>query len=257
MKNKSNSLRIVAIFLFMEVSITALVLFGCSSNPTKPEEPEVGSIFVDSVPSGANIFLDNAKTGKITPDTLKNVAVGTHTIKLTRNNYADTTLTVTVTANEVTNVSITMFSLAAIYAGNWSGSTSQNLSVNFHVTDEGVIDNLVVRIRLNFFTFTCTGPFSAGENITIEDGKFDATVRNPATNIFTTLHGTFSSSTAVSGDYDGYSGSFSIICGSKFSIGTASPLSAGTWQANKGTTASSALTFVNDLIFNKNCDSCQ
>ncbi|MBN2355467.1 T9SS type A sorting domain-containing protein, partial [candidate division KSB1 bacterium] len=54
------------------------------------------------------------------------------------------------------------------------------------------------------------------------------------TNIYTTLHGTFSSDTTVSGTYDKYSGAYFIYCGNIFSFGTGgTSLKDGTWQANK------------------------
>jgi hypothetical protein len=194
------------------------------------------------VPSGAIIYLDGVDTGKLTPDTLVNVAAGAHTIKLTQSFYADTTLTVQVTANQISKVFATLRSLLA---GNWNGSTSQGLSVSFTVTDSGTVENLVVRLRLDFPTFTCTGPFTSSSSIQIKNGNFSANLSNPATNIYTTLRGSFVSNNTVSGSYDGYSGGFSIICGSTFSFGTGSPLRAGTWQASKGT-SSSALTHADD-----------
>jgi len=118
------------------------------------------------------------------------------------------------------------------YLGTWTGSTSQNLSFYMRVADDSFIDSLNARIRLSFPTFTCTGDFLAGLT-EVTANRFDARVSNPSTNITTTYHGTFASETSVNGTYDGYSGSFFIICGSTVSFGTASPLSSGTWQATK------------------------
>lgn len=118
------------------------------------------------------------------------------------------------------------------YLGAWTGTTSQGLAFYLRVADDNFIDSLNARIRLSFPTFTCTGDFLASL-VEVQGNKFDARVSNPATNITSTFHGTFASETGVSGTYDGYSGSYFIICGSIFSFGTASPLSAGTWQATK------------------------
>jgi hypothetical protein len=48
----------------------------------------------------------------------------------------------------------------------------------------------------------------------------------------TTANGTFSG-TSVSGSYQGYSGSFSLVCGGMLIVGTGSPLSSGNWSATK------------------------
>jgi len=48
---------------------------------------ETGSIFVDSDPQGAAIFLDNKPQNAVTPDTLKNVPIGKHSIKIFLQGY--------------------------------------------------------------------------------------------------------------------------------------------------------------------------
>ena len=55
-----------------------------------------GNIFLDSEPAGAQIFLDDINTNRNTPDTLANIAAGSHTIKLTEKNYRDTTFQINV-----------------------------------------------------------------------------------------------------------------------------------------------------------------
>ena len=67
-----------------------------------------GNIYILSNPSGAQVFLDSVNTGKITPDTLKNIPAGNHKITLKKNNYSDTTLIVSVQENQTISKSVTL-----------------------------------------------------------------------------------------------------------------------------------------------------
>ncbi len=55
---------------------------------------EKGNLFIQSNPGGAQIFLDDLFTGKLTPDTLKSIPTGQHVIKLKLEGYIDTSFTV-------------------------------------------------------------------------------------------------------------------------------------------------------------------
>lgn len=102
-------------------------IYGCSSRDgaggTTQPPVEPGSIFVTSSPAGAAIALDNAATGKVTPDTLKNVQAGTHTVRLTLTGYADTALGATVSQAQLTTLSVALTALAQWTAQN-SGTTA-------------------------------------------------------------------------------------------------------------------------------------
>ncbi len=66
-----------------------------------------GTIDVSSEPQGAKIYLDDQDTGKQTNDTLK-VKKGTHTIKLTKEGYADYIEEVEVKRGKTVEVSATL-----------------------------------------------------------------------------------------------------------------------------------------------------
>lgn len=68
----------------------------------------VGNLFISSIPGGAAIFLNGSSSGKVTPDSLKNITTGNHTIKLTLSGYYDSTFTVTVTDDQTTDYGITL-----------------------------------------------------------------------------------------------------------------------------------------------------
>lgn len=72
---------------------------------------ETGNISIQSEPAGAEIFLDSVNTNNFTPDTLKNIIAGEHKITLKKENYRDTSITVSVKSNETTSKLIVMTSL--------------------------------------------------------------------------------------------------------------------------------------------------
>jgi thermitase len=67
-----------------------------------------GSIFVESNPAGARIYLDNSDTGFITPKTLPGLATGSHVIRCRLDGYNDNSTTATVNSGQVTNVTLNL-----------------------------------------------------------------------------------------------------------------------------------------------------
>jgi len=63
-----------------------------------------GSLEVTSTPAGATIFIDGAGTGKVTNTTIDGIAVGTHTITVKREGYADASTEVTIADGETSTV---------------------------------------------------------------------------------------------------------------------------------------------------------
>jgi hypothetical protein len=69
--------------------------------------PIMGNISFASTPSGADIYLDGTLQISKTPATITSVSAGTHSYTLKLAGYNDATGTVTVTAGQTSNVSIT------------------------------------------------------------------------------------------------------------------------------------------------------
>ncbi|PIP79253.1 MAG: hypothetical protein COW85_01780 [Ignavibacteria bacterium CG22_combo_CG10-13_8_21_14_all_37_15] len=92
---------------YLALLILPLVIFiaSCSDSTTDPVVDQTGSVVVRSIPTGAMIFLDGVDQRKETPDTLKNLSVGNHSITLKLDGYYDSTFTINVTANTVINSS--------------------------------------------------------------------------------------------------------------------------------------------------------
>ena len=69
--------------------------------PTPTPTPSVGSLIISSVPSGANIFIDNAYKG-LTPLTIDNLQNGNQIVLIKLNGYQDWSRNVVVMANSQT-----------------------------------------------------------------------------------------------------------------------------------------------------------
>ncbi len=88
---------------YNDKEITVTVAAGETKNVDESLIIETGSISVGSDPDGAEVYLDDAYKG-ITPITISYAPIGEHTIKLSKLNYNDKEITVTVAAGETKNV---------------------------------------------------------------------------------------------------------------------------------------------------------
>jgi hypothetical protein len=93
------------------VSLTVmlfLIFSGCKTNPpVSPPEPEYGKIFVISNIDSASIFVDNANTGKVTPDTVEALE-GARTVKIVKDGYITNSVQVQVFKDQTSEVEILM-----------------------------------------------------------------------------------------------------------------------------------------------------
>jgi hypothetical protein len=124
--------------------------------------------------------------------------------------------------------------IQSVAMGTYRGTTSQNLPIEIQVGANNIIDRLVIRIRMDLTTATCTVDFTPSEtNIAITNGQFQATVR-PANSqgITSTINGSFQETT-ISGTYEGSpGGEISLVCGTQFIVGRVGTLfRSGTFTA--------------------------
>jgi hypothetical protein len=96
---------IIPILLFI-----SLMFYSCNDTTTNPETPTTGSVYITSVPAGAQIWLNGVNQIKVTPDSLKNLTAGSFQITLKLTGYKDTTFSVDVTANQTTNKNVVLTS---------------------------------------------------------------------------------------------------------------------------------------------------
>jgi hypothetical protein len=98
-------------YIFLPVLLLCgLFIASCTSNDSPVTPSPVGSIYVTSTPATAQIWLDGTLTGKVTPDTLTNVSVGSHTVILKLTDYFSDTVTVTVQEGITTTLTRTLVS---------------------------------------------------------------------------------------------------------------------------------------------------
>lgn len=155
-------------------SVTVSENVTASRSVTMREAP-FGNAFISSVPAGAAIFVDAVNTTKVTPDTVKNLSSGDHTVKLTLAGYFDTTFTVTVpNANQTASQSV---SLAALPVGNlFISSTPGGAAIFLNGSNSGKVtpDSLKNLTPGNHtIKLTLSGYF---------DSTFTATVTDEQTN---------------------------------------------------------------------------
>ena len=65
-------------------------------------------------------------------------------------------------------------------AGKWTGKTSQNEDITFHVNSSGVVDTVLVYLNLDFVQFTCTAPFMCDTISQILNNKFTVPINCPS-----------------------------------------------------------------------------
>jgi len=93
-----------------------------SRSPVESEAPK-GFMYVNSTPSGFTIFLNGRNTGRLTPDSISYIEAGVYEITLKKKYFKDTSLVVTLAANEKLQVTIDIASNPSMY-GNLSLQTS-------------------------------------------------------------------------------------------------------------------------------------
>jgi hypothetical protein len=78
-------------------------------NPTlTPVTPTTGTLDVSSGPLGAEIFIDNYDQRKVTRSVIKNIPIGSHTLKLTLAGYRDYTTSFRIRSNRTTSLTTTL-----------------------------------------------------------------------------------------------------------------------------------------------------
>jgi hypothetical protein len=92
--------------VLLSLLIAAILVLGCIS----PLNPGKGSLHVTSLPSRAEVYLDNEYRGT-TPCTITNLEPGSHTIELRSQGYQDWSSRISV-SRDVTNVEATLTPLS-------------------------------------------------------------------------------------------------------------------------------------------------
>lgn len=98
------------LFFLPIILLTAFFFISCEDSTTDPGgEVTTGTLFVQSTPAGAQIWVDGTNTGKVSPDSIKNLSAGTHSLTLKLDGYKDSVQTgITITAGSTTTRNITL-----------------------------------------------------------------------------------------------------------------------------------------------------
>ncbi len=93
----------------------SLIIASCDNNTTEPTVPDnTGKIFINSTPTGAQIFVDGTNTTKVTPDSTDKLSTGNHDVTLKLDGYRDTTITVSVVQGLTTSKFVQLNSTESI-----------------------------------------------------------------------------------------------------------------------------------------------
>jgi len=170
--------------MFILALVTSIsIKFGCTEDaPTSTnQEPEKGSVYINSNPTGAEIFLQDITTGKITPDSIINLTPNSYDLRIRLNEYADSTLLVIVNAGLITTVDVDLTGTLSV-GSNPSGAEIFLNSITTGRTTPATIDSLFpglyeVTLKLEYFMdTTITVPVRSGNqglfiSYSTSDGK--------------------------------------------------------------------------------------
>jgi outer membrane protein assembly factor BamB len=176
----------------------------------------VGSIEINSTPTGAEVFIDDTTTNQQTNCVLEEVSEGEHTIKLSLSGYSDWDSTVTVEKNEVVSIDA-VFSKAT---GNIQvNSTPKGAAIWLDADSTGqVTDYILVDIPVgsHVVKLTMAGYADWEDTVSVAENQtttIDAVLERPSGSLiwrYQTGAGIFSSpavgsdGTIYAGSKDGY-----------------------------------------------------
>lgn len=88
--------------------IILLLFLSCRENIVEfSEEEKVGKLLINSSPQGAEIYFENNRTGKVTPDSLTHIQPGTYLLKLHLSGFADEIMNVNLKSGQKRSINIT------------------------------------------------------------------------------------------------------------------------------------------------------
>lgn len=112
--------------LFLMLFIISIALItSCNkddnnSSITPTIDPNAITVQVNSVPSGADIYIDGGATSKQTPYKFENLSVGSHVFKLTKTEYDSTTHTLYLSTGDNITINDTL-KKNYYWEGTWTG----------------------------------------------------------------------------------------------------------------------------------------
>jgi hypothetical protein len=111
------------LILLLIIPFLGLLITSCDSDDPITAALE-GNLYISTIPAGAEIWIDGINTTQTTNDTVYDIEEGVHDITLKRDEYKDTTISISITADETSvvgpillewDISTTLFGPLRIY----------------------------------------------------------------------------------------------------------------------------------------------
>ena len=93
--------------IFCILTFVLILISSCRESIVDfSEDSKTGTLFISSFPRGAEIFFENNRTGKVTPDSLINLQPGSYNLKLYLPGYVDENFSVNVQSGQKKYINI-------------------------------------------------------------------------------------------------------------------------------------------------------
>ncbi len=122
--------------------------------------PPMGNLYIQSDPQGANVFIDSIPAGEQTPAIIENILVGQHSVSLKLQDFADTTINVTIQENQTLDKFVFLRDITPKVQidASYEVRTDGQIVFGFVFNQDVRLDSLIVNqpgnpetIKLNYF----------------------------------------------------------------------------------------------------------
>jgi len=130
--------------------------------------PPSGSLFIKSDPDGVNIFLQGTSTNSKTPDTLKQLPLGTYLVTLKLTDFRDTSFIANVYENTIKTFSVELVDTTSKVKESLGYTVNQNgeLIFSFNFNQDILLDSIKIK-KPGFFPYNNR----SFNNLNIEEGN--------------------------------------------------------------------------------------
>lgn len=186
---RNKPINLVSAFIIIVCLSSILILSSCEKEifvepKNSSEHFSYCSAFINSNPAGAQIYIDNKFSGRITPDTVKWLAQGDHDVRLRFNAVLDTVFKMQTDYSSLKSVYVDYFATFNNYGSIYCQSvpSSANIYLNKNKTGNFTNDTLKYLLPGNYevkyyhygfrddsVTVKVTGGKTASVNVTLQD----------------------------------------------------------------------------------------
>jgi streptogramin lyase len=167
-------------FILFLTFVCGMIMIGCDKEVSRSpvETPPEGFVYVNSNPGGSTIFQNGRNTGRKTPDSLTFLEPGNYQITLKKNYFKDTSVTITVTEQEKSNINIDYLSNPTMFG---------NLALSSQPTGAAIFidDSLLSIVTPDTIFHMIPGTYKIRlSTIEHRDAELDAIVQSSVTNAY-------------------------------------------------------------------------